>query len=339
MNRFLAGISTVALCAVWTSGCASMETASNAPAAPVAAANPTVNASEDTATIEKSLPTDLPGEIERAHLLRVRGAYEDAAKALAQLMLVAPDNPQIVAEYGKTLLQQGRARESVDFLKRAAEISPNDWTVYSAMGVAFDQAGDHTDARLAYQHALMLKPGEPSVLNNLAVSRALTGDVAGAKVMLAKASQTDAQQPKIAANLAAVDAMQPAAPAAAKPMTALRQTPSTAKPMALATQTPAATAPKAAPHTPQASGAPHKLADVNTKATVADEKKLGPNVVMQAVPVDPKAGPVHAPRKLAETASAKKPIEAPAAKLADAKPAPTKPELPPPSLRTASDAN
>jgi Flp pilus assembly protein TadD len=341
MNRFLAGISTIALCAVWTSGCASMETASKAPDAPAVAESPTVNASQDTATIEKSLPTDLPGEIERAHLLRTRGAYEDAARALAQLMLVAPDNPQVVGEYGKTLLQEGRARESVDFLKRAAQISPNDWTIYSAMGVAFDQAGDHADAKTAYQRALALKPGEPSVLNNLAVSRALAGDVSGAKTILAQASQTGASEPKIANNLAAVDAMQKPA-TSAKLVTPAAQAPAAApKPITnMATKAPTPMLPQTVTQPSLAQAAPRKLASTNAAETTADEKKLGAGVVMQAVPVDHEAGPVHASQKLADAKPAKKPVEkhAPPTKLADIKPAP-KAELPAPALRTASGAN
>jgi Flp pilus assembly protein TadD len=320
---------------------AASPTASTAPVTD----NLPVNATEDTASLEKSLPTDLPGEIERAHLLRVRGAYPDAEKALAQMMLIAPDNPQVVGEYGKTLLQEGRAREAVNFLKRAAQISPKDWTIYSAMGVAFDQAGDHADAKLAYNRALAIKPGEPTVLNNLAVSRALSGDAAGAKVILAKASMSGADQPKIANNLAAVDTMQPAS--VQKPVT----TSAPQKPVTMAGQppAPASTVPQQTTTMPKpvtqaalapANAAPQKFASTNTPATTADEKKLGPGVVMQAVPVDPQAGPVHAPVKTVAAKTAKKPVAklAEPTKLAAAKPE-AKVSAPPPTLRTASDAN
>jgi hypothetical protein len=91
---------------------------------------------------------------------------------------------------------------------------------------------------------------------------------------------------------------------------------------------------------PAAQAAPQKLASVNAAATTADEKKLGPGVVMQAVPVDPKAGPVTAAHKLAEAKPAKKPVAKPVepTKLAAAKPA-LKIDTPAPALRTASDAN
>jgi Flp pilus assembly protein TadD len=363
MNRFLAGTATIALCAFWASGCASTGAGDDAPAKTAAAkpaADQPAKPDAELAGIENTLPNDIPGEIARAHALREHGAYEEAAKSLAQIMLVAPDNAQVIGEYGKTLVQQGRAREAVAFLKRAAQISPNDWTIYSAMGVALDQAGDHADAKLAYNHALSLKPGEPSVLNNLAVSRALAGDVSGAQTILAKATATGGDQPKIANNLAAIDAMRkpvtPAPvskPATQKPVTMAAQSPApiiTALPpvTAAATNTHASMAPKTlAPTALVPVQAPsQKLASTNTTATAADEKKLGPGVVMQAIPVDPFAGPIHAQSKTADAKPTKKPVAkaAETTKLAAAvKPAVKVPavkvDAPPPVLRTASDAN
>jgi Flp pilus assembly protein TadD len=381
MNRLLSGAATIALCAFWASGCASpgLDDKSAAPAPLASDSNPTIDPDADTASLEKTLPTDLPGEIERAHLLRERGAYDEAAKSLAQIMLVAPDDPRVVAEYGKTLLQSGRTQEAVSFLKRASQLSPSDWTIYSAMGVALDQTGDHTNAKLAYQRALTLEPGEPTVLNNLAISRALSGDVSGAKTILANASKTGTDQPKIANNVAAVDAMQkPAAPAPAitlkpvetatviapKPVTQAALPPAPVKTASVNTAATAADEkklgsgvvmqsvpvdPKAGPvgasrkPAPLVDAAPKMAAlSVNTAATAADEKKLGPGVVMQAVPVDPKAGPMAAqesPRKLAAAKPAKKPLAKPASPtvIAAAKPALKTQDAP--ALRTASDTN
>ena len=91
-------------------------------------------------------------------------------------MLVAADDPRVITEYGKTLAAMGRADEAVNFLTRAQQLQPNDWTVYSALGVAYDQSGDQKNAQINYEHALALKPGEPSVLNNYALSRMLAKD-------------------------------------------------------------------------------------------------------------------------------------------------------------------
>ena len=74
------------------------------------------------------------------------------------MMLVASDDPRVVGEYGKTLAEKGRAQDAVQFLTRATELQPNDWTLYSALGVSYDQIGDQASARMAYEHALALKP-------------------------------------------------------------------------------------------------------------------------------------------------------------------------------------
>ena len=46
------------------------------------------------------------------------------------------------------------------FLNRAVELQSNDWTLYSALGVAYDETNDPARRARPYQRALALKPGE-----------------------------------------------------------------------------------------------------------------------------------------------------------------------------------
>ena len=135
---------------------------------------------------QKDAANDLNGNLRQAQLLRQAGSYDDALHILSQLMLVAGDDPRVTAEYGKTLAQTGRAQEATDFLRRAIELAPNDWTLYSALGVSYDQLSDTNNARIAYDHALALKPGEAGVLNNYALSRLLAKDTEGARLLIAQ---------------------------------------------------------------------------------------------------------------------------------------------------------
>src|SRR5215469_6121763 len=177
MHRIFARTAAVVFCAAWAAGCGS--DASEKPTAPTtAAAQPAAD-----------LPTTVDGEVARAHKLRLDGRYEESGKALAQILLVAPDDPRAVGEYGKVLAQEGRPGDALPFLARAIQMQPNDWTLYSAEGVAYDQADQHLKARGAYEHALALKPGQPDVLNNYAVSRMLVGDIAGAHRLLDQAKR------------------------------------------------------------------------------------------------------------------------------------------------------
>lgn len=237
-------------------------------------------AAPDSATDISALkdhPANLRDEIHRAQTLRAQGDYADAIHVLSQLMLIAPDDPGVVAEYGKVLVQQNRPDEAVDFLKRAVELQPGDWTLYSALGVAYDQMGDPQSAKFAYDGALALAPGEPSVLNNYAMSRAAAGDIVTAKRLIAQAAAKNAADPRIAKNVALIANYTPTPRATAL----VQPLPSTVA---------GAHAPAAKP------GAPHFLA--------------AGNVVMQNVPTDALAGPVAKAKAASHRAAAERAAEA-----------------------------
>jgi Flp pilus assembly protein TadD len=288
----------------------------------------------------------LDGSIRQAQLLRLAGQYPEAIKHLSQLMVVAADDGRVITEYGKTLAAMGRAQESVDFLTRAQQLSPGDWSVYSALGVAYDQLGKHDQAQGAYEHALTLRPGEPSVLNNYALSRMLSKDPEGARKLIARAeSAGGASDPKIARTIAMMKSLAPEA--ADKSLAAATPTPSQ-----VAQNAP----PQPAPRTPvvqrsmpaaqMASNQSAPFVNIPAPPPVSAPRQLMPAansviepshqlsqptnaVVMQRVPVDPLAGPVlpkvatHAPRALAKVEKPEDPKPQPA-KVAETKPAPVK---------------
>jgi Flp pilus assembly protein TadD len=269
MHRLLARLGALALSTAALTACASDPVKSSTAEAP----------SNDGATAS-TIPGTLENDIRDAQLLRVKGDYTGAVRTLSQLMLVAPDDPRIVGEYGKVLIQQGRAPEALNFLKRAVELQPNDWTLYSALGVAYDQTKDYAKARDAYQRALVLKPGEAVVLNNFALSRMLAGDPAQAKTLMAEAAAAGSADPKIARNVALIDGLAgPKMPPVAQAST----------PTHTATE-PAAVRP------------PKPLVPARNEGRASQAAN---SVFMQQVPFDPLAGPVakktvkvaHAPRK------------------------------------------
>jgi Flp pilus assembly protein TadD len=285
MNRILVRTATVAFGALLSAGCA---TTGNTQAAKSATLAP--QAADAPAPVQ-SLAANLDTQIKNAQDQRAKGDLAGALNTLTQLMLVAPDDARVVGEYGKVLAQRGKSDDAIAFLKRAVELNSSDWTYFSALGVAYDEANDRANAKAAYQQALVLKPGEPVVLNNMAVSDMMGGDYEGAKKLLQQASAAGSTDPRIGQNLQKIASLQGAGPQTAEvqPMKPVEQA---AKPVA-----------KPAP--------------------VAVATLPAPNVVMQKVPTDPKAGPVATrdPRKLATDA----------AKPADKK----SPQAP--KLRTAAD--
>jgi len=272
--------------------------------------------------------TTLEDSIRQAQMLRLAGLYPDAVKHLSQLMMVASDDGRVISEYGKTLAAMGRASDAVNFLTRAQQLQPGDWTIYSALGVAYDQMGDQKGAQAAYEHALTIKPNESSVLNNYALSRMLAKDPEMAGKLAARAESAGGMsEAKIARNIAMIRSLAPETHAVAQ----AANTPPPLPQLAL----------------PQAQPQVAKVQTLSLAAPVRDDR-----VVMQRVPVDPLAGPVtaptHAPRPLQAKvatppaadpkpdAPAKQVLNTPTAKIATNAPAmPIPSALPPASVKTA----
>jgi cytochrome c-type biogenesis protein CcmH/NrfG len=278
--------------------------------------------------------------------MRVKGDLDGELRVISQLMLAQPDDARVVGEYGKLLVQQGRSNDAVQFLSRALELAPSDWTYYSALGVAYDQLADPANAKLAYERALALKPGEAAILNNYGMSRMLAGDAAGARALMMQAKASGSTDPKIESNLALLESTAPMKPApapvtasiapAAAPVSAMKPivVSHAVTPAVSHVPTPVVTKP-IAPVTAATVAAPGTANAAPTRIT-----HNGVSVVMQAVPVDPKAGPVPhwTPAKPGKTA-------VPTVNVAAATPAkPAKPGAKPavldhiPALRMTADA-
>src|SRR5580765_1461028 len=90
-------------------GCASTPSASA----------PTAKPAKTAATVPHTTATNLPpstsieSELQNARGLRAQGHLQEALRALAQLVLVAPDDARVVSEYGKVLVQLGRSDDAI----------------------------------------------------------------------------------------------------------------------------------------------------------------------------------------------------------------------------------
>ncbi len=337
MDRVIFRAAALSLAVLAATGCAGALAATDD-----AAAKP------DSGTAAQAAPAftlDVDSEVRKAQLLRNAGDLTGASKLLSQLMLVAPDDPRVVGEYGKLLTQRGQSADAVAFLKRAIELNPGDWMIYSALGVAYDQMNDRAHARLAYDQALRLKPGEAAVLNNYGMSRMLAGDLAGAEAMFAQAKAAGGDT-RVDENIARVADMR--LKRGEKPATAIAsarlQPPrlANATPSAVRSSTPLASSPtvmmqavpydaKAGPVGPaRRNSEPVATAAPRALAAHAPPAQMPDTIMMQRVPFDPLAGPV-------KTASAKplrKVAKAPAKDIA----AQTA-EVRSPQLRTAADTH
>ncbi len=284
----------------------SAETSTAAPANQAPAANP---ANKDAS------PTDLESALVKAQLARRVGDYAEAGKILSQLVLFAPDDPRVMGEYGKVQAAQGRADDAQAFLERAIQLQPNEWSFYSALGVALDQKGEYAAAQAAYTRALALKPGEPAALNNAALSYLQSGDIETADRMIQEAAATSTDKGRIQYTIALVERLK-----ATRPARPLVQTPAPVapapSPAIVASVAPAPQPPVAAAEPPAAEPIIETMPVVSSALPPLDAEPIemavdvtpaaeapalpalaslqaNPTVMMQAVPKDDLAGPVQ----------------------------------------------
>ena len=153
---------------------------------------------------------NVPIGLEYATSLQQMGQTDQQIEVLKSIAVAHPSDGPLQAKLGKQLLAAGRSGEAITMLERAAAQPGADWKTLSALGSAYDQQGNYSQARAKYQAALVLKPGELSVQNNMAMSFALEGKLPDAEKLLRAASAqpgADAQ-PRIRQNLALVVGLQ-----------------------------------------------------------------------------------------------------------------------------------
>jgi len=139
--------------------------------------------------------------------LRKIGSVDEAAGIMQKASGLHEDNADVSLEYGKVLVESGRAFEAVRHLENAVAEMPTDWSAVSAYGVALDQIGEHAAARVKYNRALALAPSAVTVLNNKGLSYALEGDLSMARATLRQAASKAGGDARIRQNLALVLAL------------------------------------------------------------------------------------------------------------------------------------
>jgi Flp pilus assembly protein TadD len=142
-----------------------------------------------------------------AQNLRMMGGARQAVAVLKDIVMKAPDNPKVMAEYGKALTSAGRYQDAIPFLARASQMDDEDWTTLSAYGVALDQSGNHTSAQEKYQAALAISASNPTIESNLAMSYVLGGRIGEAEVIFRRLVARPDATPQMRQNLAMIESM------------------------------------------------------------------------------------------------------------------------------------
>ena len=140
--------------------------------------------------------------------LKALSQFNQEAAVLQTGVLRHSGDRELLAAYGKALVDAGRLQEAVPVLASAHTPERPNWSVYSTQGSVADQLGNHPQAQAFYQAALEIVPGEPTVLSNLGLSYALSRQLPRAEETLRQAAADKRADSRVRQNLAMVLALQ-----------------------------------------------------------------------------------------------------------------------------------
>jgi putative PEP-CTERM system TPR-repeat lipoprotein len=115
---------------------------------------------------------------------------DEAQKAIAEALRIAPDNPDVLIEHARLLASDGRTDEALATLERVTSQTPPRAEAWTLRGTILARTGDHEKAREAYRKANELGqtslplPRRAAVLAALIESELALNDTAGATAAL-----------------------------------------------------------------------------------------------------------------------------------------------------------
>ncbi|MEM6650152.1 MAG: tetratricopeptide repeat protein [Pseudomonadota bacterium] len=121
-------------------------------------------------------PNDAEIVVAFSKALRAVDNNQEAFRVMNQAQMRIPDNADILLEMGKVFIANDQPDRALRPIEQAIAMGKfEDWSAYSAYGVALDQTGQHKKARMQYDRALGLAPDQAQILNNKGLSYALQG--------------------------------------------------------------------------------------------------------------------------------------------------------------------
>jgi tetratricopeptide (TPR) repeat protein len=131
-------------------------------------------------SVARDDPAFHAAELGRADVLQAGGRIDAAIEVLDALSRSHPDTPEVFANLGDTLRQDGQFGGAGDAYTRALELYSDDnpvkWFVYYTRGICGHKTDDWPAAEADFRAALALQPDHPQVLNYLGYSLVERGE-------------------------------------------------------------------------------------------------------------------------------------------------------------------
>ncbi len=122
-------------------------------------------------------PKNITATLGLARNLRYAGMAQEAIKVIKNYVSKFREGKSLQLELLKAQLAAGMLDIA---LKTAVELrieDPNNWELYSIMGIIYDQKNDYDLGKKNYLKGLKISPKNPTILNNFALSLAQDGEL------------------------------------------------------------------------------------------------------------------------------------------------------------------
>ncbi len=149
-------------------------------------------------------PADLEAAIKLSAAIRKVGNPQRAVEITQTTRALYPRDPYLAAEFAAALIASERAVEAMRPLDEALAYAPAYGRLWSLKGAALDQQEEYDLARQHYARALQITPNDPSVMSNIGLSYALSGDAETAEGWLRRAAASPGASQSVRQNLALV---------------------------------------------------------------------------------------------------------------------------------------
>jgi Flp pilus assembly protein TadD len=118
-------------------------------------------------------PGSTPIRLFLAETLARADSGDAARREFAAVLSRAPDNVEALSQLAMLERSEGRPREALVLLQKAASLSPADPMVHLRLGVVLAECGRIDEGRRHLERALDLRPNDPVLLQNLRALEAL----------------------------------------------------------------------------------------------------------------------------------------------------------------------
>lgn len=147
---------------------------------------------------------DVVAGVKLSRALRGMGRAQEAVAISQQMLVLKPDDRDVLMEVGRANIAADQAFYAVAPLEKARKLDPRDWRPVSLLGVAYEAVQRDADAAVAFADAVRLAPDNPGALANLAMFQAGRGQTAEAESLLRRAAASPDATAEVRLNLALV---------------------------------------------------------------------------------------------------------------------------------------